>query len=322
MQHLSNEHRLKIKSQAIEIKQKKLTDIFINHDKGDKTSAESKNLDEKFVLARRVILWYCKDLMPFNSVQNHGFTDFWQAINCNIQLPSRSTLSMSALDDMYFCMKAELLKILNASSEHSTITFDMWSDNQKHISYITYTYHYISHDWIMKSTVLKTSMFEHPHTAERIRDNFESMMQEYKIAEKNIVCITDGGTNVKKCVELLNLKRFGCIAHSANRLIQHDLMKNDDVKPISDLIVKLRKIQKSLLYKYQEMKNIHEDDRQKQMYALLEEFAETDDIFEAEYQFNSDVLGNSSFSGLKSISNIRWNCILKVAKCHLEHSGI
>lgn len=58
------------------------------------------------------------------------------------------------------------------------------------------------------------------------------------------------------------------------------------------------------------------------MFALLEEFAETDDIFEAEYQFNSDVLGNSSFSGLKSISNIRWNCILKVAKCHLEHSGI
>lgn len=36
----------------------------------------------------------------------------------------------------------------------------------------------------MESRVLKTSLFEHPHSAERIRIDFDAIIEEFKLKEK------------------------------------------------------------------------------------------------------------------------------------------
>lgn len=50
------------------------------------------------MLARRLSLWYSRDLLPFSMVEYQGFIDFWNAIGVGIP---RQTISIGALDDMY-----------------------------------------------------------------------------------------------------------------------------------------------------------------------------------------------------------------------------
>lgn len=312
-------HKIVSKSDKFNNKQRKLTDIFLNE---NSNVVQPPKQNDKFILARRLILWFCRDLLPFTLVDSRGFADFWKYMLKDIELPSKTTLAVSALDDIYICMKNRLTENLKESPKHATITFDLWTDNYRKISYITYTYHYVDDNWSFQNLVLKTSMMNHPHTSQRLKDDFEKTLNEFCIADKNIMCVTDGGKNIVKCTELMKLRRIGCIAHKCHRLIQKDLIEDPEMKAILDLIGKLRRVQSKLLYRYQELKQIHEDDRQKRIFELLEEFTQNEDIFEANERIDFDIIDdNSNFSGLKSMSNVRWNCIFKLAKCHLNHQS-
>lgn len=117
IKHLLHEHGIKINTEREELKQKKLTDIFICAD-GKKTPPnkpiDSKK-DERFILGRRMALWLSKDLLPYKTVENRGFRDLWASLDIDVDLPSRQTVSVSALDDMYACMKKELISKLKNS---------------------------------------------------------------------------------------------------------------------------------------------------------------------------------------------------------------
>lgn len=115
--HMLHEHGMKISTEREETKQRKLTDVFIS-DGAKKITvnrSSNENSDEKFILSRRIALWLCKDLMPFKTVENKGFSDLWTSLHVGIPLPSRKTIAVSAIDDMYSCMKTELVSRLSKS---------------------------------------------------------------------------------------------------------------------------------------------------------------------------------------------------------------
>lgn len=105
-------HRIEVKTEREEIKQKKLTDIFFSTKSNKASSSSSLSSTEpndQFILNRRIVLWLCKDLLPFKSIENRGFVDFWASLGFDTKLPSRNTVSVSALDDIYTCLKNELI---------------------------------------------------------------------------------------------------------------------------------------------------------------------------------------------------------------------
>lgn len=118
--HMLHTHRIEVKTEKEEVKQKKLTDIFFSSN-GDKTTSHSStktthSQSERFILGRRIVLWLCKDLLPFKSIENKGFMDFWTSLQFDMTLPTRQTVSISALDDVYKCLKNELIIKLSAES--------------------------------------------------------------------------------------------------------------------------------------------------------------------------------------------------------------
>lgn len=215
--------------------------------------------------------------------------------------------------------------------EHCAITSDAWTDNYVHLSYSTYTHHYIDDNWQLKHRVLKTGLSDGRHTAENIRNQFIEMKQEFGLMDKKIVCVTDSAANMKKAVRLLGLHHIPCIAHSVNLLVQKDLMMNAAMQPLRDILTKVRKIQKKLMYKHMELKNMNEQDQQKKLFLFIDEVSEIEEAINAEFQFNSSTCdteydvdeqfptSSSSFTGLKSLSLVRWCCIYKLIKCFLEH---
>lgn len=215
---------------------------------------------------------------------------------------------------------------------HCAITSDGWTDNFVRQSYTTYTHHYINDKWQTKHRILKTGIHDGKHTAENIRDQFNKTKQEFGLLDKKIVCVTDSAANMKKAVRLLGLRHVPCIAHSINLLVQKDLMMHASMHPLREILSKIRKVQKKLMYKHCELKKLSDQDHQKKMFLFIDEICEIEGAMNADFQFGSvnDTEDDSNerfffpsesgaFTGLKSLSMVRWCCIYKLIKCFLEH---
>ncbi|XP_055306784.1 uncharacterized protein LOC129571046 [Sitodiplosis mosellana] len=230
-----------------------------------------------------------------------------------------------ALDDMFDCLKTKLIGHLKETQQHCCVAFDMWTDNYRRISYMTYTCHYVTDSWKLMSRVLKTAMFEHPHTSIRIEENFNAMMDEYGLRDKEIIAVVDGAANVNRTVNDMGFVKIKCIAHSINRLIQFDLIqKGEGIEDLKNIIKKLRLIQKALLYSYGQLTKMAKNERQKQIFELLEELTAIEEAIEADERFSVEDLtaAPAGMDGLKSISSVRWNCIYKVCHAHFHNSAI
>lgn len=110
---MANVHRINIKTVREEEKQRKLSDIFVHQVKPSTTATKS---DEKFILSRNLSVWICRDLLPFKTVENVGFSNFWKTLKIPTTLPTRQNVSISALDDMHNVVKDCLLQELKKSS--------------------------------------------------------------------------------------------------------------------------------------------------------------------------------------------------------------
>lgn len=217
------------------------------------------------------------------------------------------------------------------------MTFDSFCDKVHHRSYNTYTLHQIDDQWNLESRVFKTSLMELSHTSQNICNDFNGVVDEYKLNNKKIVCVTDSAINMVGACRLIGNYRVPCIAHKANTLIQKDMMQNPSVKEIPKLLAKIRKGQKMLMYRFEELRQIRDEDIQNQFALLMNEISELDDAIDAENQYVSDDLisddrisdaihsldhGQNGFNGLKSLSNIRFGCLYKLSKSYKDNSSI
>lgn len=273
--HLAGVHKKVLPNVARETNQQTLTELFCNAPKKRKSDDGELQKNLQYVFNRKIALWICRDLLPFDTITKDGFKDFWNSMNHtpNVPLPCRATISVSALDDLFDCCKKKFKEILAASPEHGTITFDCWQDNAKRTSYVTYTYHYMQ-DWTIQTAVLKTAMLSKPHTGERLREHFEEAIQEYELSEKKITVVTDGGSNIVKACRLMNIWRMGCIGHIVHNVVTRDLMESPAVQELIDFMAHIREIQRKLTYKHAELKTIHDTEKHKEVWAALEEFQE------------------------------------------------
>lgn len=263
--HLQNKHEISTTSAQTVEKQRRLSDaIFPKSD----SSREPKS---NFIFFRQLALWFCRDLVPLGTVEKKGFKNFWKYLNIASDLPCASTISIAAIDDLYLCCKNKLIDRLKNSGPHATITFDGWSDSHKHISYVTYTYHFIE-NWTMKTAVLKTESFSHPHTSKGIKEDFNDILAEFNVLDKRISIVTDGASAMIKAAELLDVFRFGCVGHIIHLLFRKDLLKNESMQPLRDLKVKLNQIHRKLMYRHEDLKKMHSENTQEQILMLMEEF--------------------------------------------------
>lgn len=101
-------------------------------------------------------------------------------------------------------------------------------------------------------------------------------------------------------------------------------MKHPSAQPLRELLKKIREGQTKLLYRHEELKQFRDDDNQKKFALLLSELSELDELVDAENQFQNHcdlAQFENDFTGLKSMNDIRWNCVLKVCKCYFDNSS-
>lgn len=52
-------------------------------------------------LNRDILIWFCRDLLPFEEVEKQGFAAFFSKSFPGFQIPTAATLSITALNDIY-----------------------------------------------------------------------------------------------------------------------------------------------------------------------------------------------------------------------------
>ena len=84
-----------------------------------------------FEFNRDLCLMVCTDLLPFNMVSRTGFSKFFAKNFPYVKLPSQSTLSTTALYDLYRTLKMEVKNLLSDVADSkgcSSLMFDGWTD--------------------------------------------------------------------------------------------------------------------------------------------------------------------------------------------------
>lgn len=81
------------------------------------------------------------------------------------ELPDRTTLSRSALDDVYRSMHGQVKKTVVQGPRFCAITYDLWTDSYRRRAYITFTCHLVNRKFfayaaIYMSTCINTYVRE------------------------------------------------------------------------------------------------------------------------------------------------------------------
>ena len=108
-------------------------------------------------------------------------------------------------------------------AEFLTITTDTWTSLCVE-NYMTVTAHYVDKEWCFKSILLECFNFPQQHTAENIRNELLTILQNWNVSERVHTVVTDNARNVTAAVKLTGWNHLPCLAHTLNLVVQ-DAMK-------------------------------------------------------------------------------------------------
>ncbi|XP_029162306.1 uncharacterized protein LOC114933895 isoform X1 [Nylanderia fulva] len=256
--HLREEHNIKtthLSNERINIKR------FFEPKQSQQSSKSSKITDKQKELFDSMTIWFCRDFIPFYETEKSGLRDFLKihgVIQNESDLPHPSTLSRSSLsrvcNDCVFAVKA---KINEDNPSAIFITMDAWTDNYRHIPFMTFTLHWISPtETQLKSCTLQTSFLPHPHTADNIVEELKRVLTQFNLNNKIITLVTDGGANMVKSAKDMKVDRVPCVAHGLHNLVTVDTLFK--LPEINSCITKARSIIKILAFKTQEIEKTKE----------------------------------------------------------------
>jgi len=111
----------------------------------------------------------------------------------------------------------------------------MWSSIGM-VPYISFTQHFISKDWQLKSFVLSSTFLPKDHTADVLAEALEEVMKEWSLKSESLVSLTtDSGANIVAAARQLRWNRLACFGHNLNLAITKALSgdRRCDTKALS-----------------------------------------------------------------------------------------
>ncbi|XP_064459035.1 zinc finger BED domain-containing protein 4-like [Ornithodoros turicata] len=286
------------------------------------STAKRKHTNDSMVkkqLARDFVLWVARDLLPFSIVNGEGLRDFllkYKVIKSDEDLPDRTTLSRGALNDVYNAMHDHVKRVIQEGPRFLAVTYDMWMDNHRRRSYITFTCHFIDESFELRSMTLSTRNMVERHTAVAIWGEYCKCTEEFGMTTKTITAVTDAGSNMKRAASLADTEHHLCAGHGLHNLVLVDGIQK--VPELSDLLRSCRAIVKRVHYKAGQLEEIVEADIRTSLLSLCDvgDAIDDDEADPAllcdesdEHSYSSSGVP-SKFTTVKSDTPTRWHSIL------------
>jgi hypothetical protein len=151
-------------------------------------------------ITNSILFLICKDMQPFNIVNNDGFQHLMKTVVPLYKLPSRDTFSRR-LDNKYEAIAARVKEKLSCT-EGLTITTDIWSDTMQTRSFLRVTIHFADKMKISSITLGVYDLTER-HTANYLAEKLTETCERWNIKKEKITAVvTDSGANIVKAVDI------------------------------------------------------------------------------------------------------------------------
>ena len=154
-------------------------------------------------------------MMPICTLEKQGFKALLKSFDSKYEAPSQKYFSQTALPALYAKTRDEVSSELEeVRGAYFAATTDLWSSTTSE-PYISYTVHFINHNWELRSRCLQTMFMPEQHTGENIAKAIQATLEAWGLQETHQVCLTtDSGSNVIKAAERLQMTRLACFGHN------------------------------------------------------------------------------------------------------------
>lgn len=248
LQHVLQAHPdLQVESASAVKGQRVLHDMW----KTAESSTASKlaqGANRKFKLARELAILCAVDMLPFSIVDGRAFRRFLRRLGYKYEeIPSRTTVSRSALNDAYEYTLSQVANQLK-SVEKFALTTDIWTDGVQRRSYVVFNLHYIDNAFEVRTISLKTESFPGSHTAIAIRECRDKCLRDFSLDPKKLIAmVTDSAANMRAAFR--NENHVRCNDHKLHNAIVADLVKSPVGETFIRITSKLREIHRALIFK-------------------------------------------------------------------------
>ena len=214
-----------------------------------KDAAEGIGAQSNYEVARKMVLWFCRDLIPFEAASKGGFMNFFSNNVPFMHVPSTDTLRKTALDDVFHVVRRQLKERL-LSVRSIFLMFDGWPDRYRVRPYLGIRVSYLC-DWKYEIATLGCYVLP-SHTGRDIANLVTQVLKEYFPDLKKIYITSsrDGAKNVVLASKLLKVEYYQyCLAHVLHLLLSADSSNN--ISEVAEVVQKCRNIVTALHFKSQ-----------------------------------------------------------------------
>lgn len=224
---------------------KKLTEYFGVDERASSSSAN--NINQNYLLSRRLAILCARSLISYNSVSSIAFTDFLKSYKIVMHYgPDRTTLTRSALTDVYFEM-VPVIKEIVKDLKYCAISLDLWTDSYQRNGYITFNLSMINDEFELLNINLRTGLMPSKHGAEQIAEQYFLTLKAFGVENVSIYVVGDKGSNVVKFINDESLDHQYCLGHGIHNLVNVDGF--EAVSEIDEILKKIKKIVKKLRFR-------------------------------------------------------------------------
>lgn len=188
---------------------------------------------------RKLLLLCARDLRPFCMATTPAFQDYIRFWDPRATFAPRQRLAKEILTDIYTEEMTSIIEKLSVV-KYACLTTDGWT-SRNNVSFECCTVHF----WNEKKKALETKLLackELPgsHTALRIRQFVDDVLDEFHIKDKVISCTTDCASNMQAAFpQEGTAPHIPCFAHRLNTAVQTAVTHSEDICKLRHKIAKI-----------------------------------------------------------------------------------
>jgi len=323
--HLFNKHDVNA------VPEDRLNKIVQYLDKYDANTTRNLSVPTQHEFNRDLLVWFARDLLAFSSVRKDGMSDFFKKYLPSYSLPNETTLSKSALDDMFIAAVSKVKQFLS-DIRAICVMFDGWTDKYRARSYLAIRISVVK-EWKVHIVTLNCDVLA-AHSSDDMTHRVSMVLKQFfpDITKLFLTTCHDGASNCMKTSRLLKSQHAQhCISHVLHLLLTTDSLLQ--VPGLQNLLLKCRKVITTLHFKgavIDDQLTISGDREMLERIENVIEQLDLDDQFPVEVGIDevegdmSDVAASitaSQYRGshtLKQYVTTRWNSSLTMIRSILD----
>lgn len=189
---------------------------------------DPKSIKYHYLIGEMIAL----DNEPLSLVERVGFQRLMATAVPHYRVPGRTYMTEKVVPDIYNRIWSKIEASISQATAVS-VTSDIWTCQHNNESFVSFSAHWISPEFILEHGVLAMKPFPGSHSGTNIAKELNAITEKWNIPKSKIhLLVHDSGANMIKGVRDAGYDSGRCFVHSLQRAIEESLKSQPEVLQI------------------------------------------------------------------------------------------